>query len=131
MTTYLDTADAVAILKHYGIDVGEGHLRKGTSIVMTGGMTAEGEVSIGAVLGDHRAHRLVPVTDFLAWGLVGELAEPLLKPETKLGKAIANLIVKLSRMFVESHLAYFTLTGAARGRPLRSAAKNARVRAHP
>jgi hypothetical protein len=110
MTNYLGVDDAVAILKHYAIDVAEGHLRKGTSVVVTGGSTAEAEAAITVSLGEHRAQRLVPVTDFLAWGMVGELAEPLLKPETQLGRAIANLIVKLSHMYVDSHLAAFSLT---------------------
>jgi hypothetical protein len=115
MTKFLDVDDAIAVLKHYAIDVAEGHLRKGTSIVVTGGPTAEGAVTISAAIGDHGAHRLVPLTDFLAWGLVGELAEPLLKPETQLGRAVANLLVKLSRVLVESHLAWFSLTVLVEG----------------
>jgi hypothetical protein len=110
MTNYLSADDAVAILKHYAIDVAEGHLRKGVSVVVTGGPTADAAAAITVSVGEHRANRLVPVTDFLAWGLVGELAEPLLKPESQLGRAVANLIVKLSHMYIDSHLASFALT---------------------
>jgi hypothetical protein len=115
MTKYLELDDAVAILKHYEVDVAEGHVRKGISIAVSGAPTPAAEAAITVTIGDHRANRIVPVTDFLAEGLVGELAEPLLKPGSQLARTIAHLIVKLSRMYVESHLAAFSLTALLEG----------------
>jgi hypothetical protein len=115
MAKHLDHADSVALLKHYGIEIVEGHAPNGESIVIHGGPTVDAEAAITATIGARSAHRLCPVTEFLAEGLVGELADPHLKPGKHLGQAIAHLIVKLSRMHAGSGLASFSLTVLVEG----------------
>ncbi len=111
----LDHDDGIALLKHYEIDVAQGHSRAGTSIVIRGRSTEGADRVITATVGTHSAQRLCPVTDFLAEGMVGELADPHLKNSPQLGRAIAHLIVKLSRMYIDSVLVTFSLTALLEG----------------
>jgi hypothetical protein len=115
MAKHLDHDDSVALLKHYEVEIAEGHAPNGESIVIHGGPTPAAEAAITATIGTHSAHRLCPVTDFLAEGLVGELADPHLKAGKHLGRAIARLIVKLSRMHVDAALVSFSLTVLVEG----------------
>jgi hypothetical protein len=115
MAKHLDHDDSVALLKHYEIDVAEGHAPNGESIVITGGARRDAEAAITATIGTHSAHRIAPVTEFLAEGLVGELSDPHLKAGKHLGRAIAHLIVKCSNMYVESALLSFSLTVRVEG----------------
>ena len=115
MARKLDQDESIALLKHYEIDVAEGHSRPGMSLLISGGSVQDGEQMITATIGAHSAHRLCPVTDFLAEGLVEELADPRLKARPQLGRAIAHLIVKLSRAQVESVLVSFSLTASVEG----------------
>ena len=110
MAKQLDQRESVAILKHYEIDVAEGHSRTGTLMVVSGGPTSVAEHVITATIGVHSAHRICPVTDFLAEGLIDELGDTHLKNRPQLGRALAHLIVKLSRMQVESVLVAFSLS---------------------
>jgi hypothetical protein len=107
MAKTLDYDDSVALLKHYAIDVFSGHERPGTPIVFTG--ESAPEPAITATIGDHSARRIVPITAFLAEGMVGELKDPHLKADSQAGRAIVHLIEKMSKMHVESHLIAFTL----------------------
>ena len=109
MARQLDQAESVSILKHYEIDVAEGHSRAGTTMLISGGPTPGAEHAITATTGAHSAHRISPVTDFLAEGLIDELGDSHLKGRP-LGRALAHLIVKLSRMQVESVLVAFSLS---------------------
>jgi hypothetical protein len=109
MPKQLDERDSVAILKHYEIDVAEGHVRVGTAMAVSGG-SSNGNQVITATIGDHSAQRICPVTDFLAEGLIDELGDSHLKSRPQLGRALAHLIVKLSRMQVESVLVAFSLS---------------------
>jgi hypothetical protein len=109
MARQLDQAESVSILKHYEIDVAEGHSRAGTTMLISGGPTPNTEHAISATIGAHSAHRISPVTDFLAEGLIDELGDSHLKGRP-LGRALAHLIVKLSRMQVESVLVAFSLS---------------------
>jgi hypothetical protein len=115
MARLLTPDEGVALLKHYEVDVAEGHLREGTSIVLTGGSTPDAERVITATIGDHHAQRLCPVTDFLAAGLIDELGDSHLKAKPQLSRAIAHLVVKLSRMQVESVLVAFSLQATIEG----------------
>jgi hypothetical protein len=115
MAKRLGHNDSIALLKHYEVDIAEGHVPNGESIVITGGATRDAEAAITATAGTRSAHRLCPVTDFLAEGLVGELADPHLKAGKLLGRAMAHLIVKLSRMHVESALVTFSVTVLVEG----------------
>ncbi len=113
MAKTLDYADSVALLKHYAIDVFSGHERPGTPIVFTGESTPE--PAIAATIGDHTARRIVPITAFLAEGMVAELKDPHLRAESQAGRAIVHLIEKISKMHVESHLVTFTLHALLEG----------------
>jgi hypothetical protein len=115
MAKHLDHDDSVALLKHFDVDIAEGHAPNGESIVIHGGPTGDAEAAITATIGTHSAHRICPVTEFLAEGLVGELSDPHLKAGKQLGRAIAHLIVKFSRMYVESALVSFSLTVLVEG----------------
>lgn len=115
MAKHLNHDDGVALLKHYEIEIAEGHAPNGEAIVIHGGPTLDAEAAITATIDAHSAHRLCPVTEFLAEGLVGELDDPHLKAGKHLGRAIAHLIVKLSRMHVESGLFSFSLTVLVEG----------------
>jgi len=115
MARPLDREESVAVLKRYEIDIFEGHRQTGQPIVFTGDAKRDTEPTITATIGAHSARRICPVTDFLAEGLVGELKEPRLKPDSQAGRTIAHLIVKLSRMHVESSLVAFSLTALLEG----------------
>jgi hypothetical protein len=115
MAKHLDRDDSVALLKHYEIEIAEGHVPNGESMVIRGSPTADADAAITATIGTHSGHRLCPVTEFLAEGLIGELADPRLKAGKQLGRAIAHLIVKLSRMHVGSGLVSFSLTVLVEG----------------
>jgi F0F1-type ATP synthase epsilon subunit len=43
MSKLLEHEDCVALLKHYEIDVSEGHRREGAAILISGGSTVEAE----------------------------------------------------------------------------------------
>ena len=107
MAKTLDYDDSVALLKHYAIDVIQGRETHGTPVVFTGESTPE--AAITATIGDHNARRIVPVTAFLAEGMVAELKDPHLKPDSQAGRAIIHLIEKISKMHVDSELVSFTL----------------------
>lgn len=115
MAKRLDREESIALLKHYEIDVFEGHRHTGQSIVITGEAKRDSEPSITVAIGSHSARRLCPVTEFLAEGLVAELKEPRLKPDSQAGRTIAHLIVKLSHMHLDASLESFTLTALLEG----------------
>jgi hypothetical protein len=115
MAKRLDHDASIALLKRYEIDVFEGHRLTGQSIVFAGEAKSDAEPSITATIGSHSARRICPVTPFLAEGLVAELKEPRLKADSQAGRTIAHLIVKLSRMHLESSLDAFTITALLEG----------------
>ena len=115
MAKRLDRDDSAALLKHYGIDVSGEFRPHGIAIACTGEAAPSGKASITVSIGKHRAHRICPVTDFLAHGMVGELQEAQLTLESQAGRAMAHLIVNLSRLQVESSLIGFSLTAIFEG----------------
>jgi hypothetical protein len=115
MARPLDHEETLALLKHYDIDVHEGHRQAGMEIVVAGESKRDSEPAITVTVGAHTARRICPVTEFLAEGLVAELKEPHLKAASQAGRTIAHLIVKASRMQVESELVSFTLTALLEG----------------
>jgi hypothetical protein len=107
MAKTLDYDDSVALLKHYAIDVKQGHESHGIPVVFTGESTPE--AAITATIGDRSSRRIVPISAFLAEGMVAELKDPHLKPDSQTGRAIIHLIEKISKMHAESQLVSFTL----------------------
>ncbi len=114
MSKILDPQDGNALLKHYEINVSEGHLRAGTAIRIAGESRGDTRV-ITATIGDHRSERICPVTDFLAEGLIAELGDSHLSSKPQLARAVAHLVVKLSKMYVESVLISFSVTAKIEG----------------
>lgn len=115
MSKLLEHVDRVALLKHYEIDVSERHLREGTAILISGGSTPGAGRTITATIGDRRAQRMCPLTEFLAEGLVAELGDSHLTARPQLSRAIMHLLVKLSRMQIESTLVSFSLQATIEG----------------
>ena len=115
MSKWLNLVDRTAILKHYEINVAEGHLREGTTILIAGEAKTEGQRIISATVGADVAQRICPVTAFLAKGLIAELGHPHLTAKPQVSQAIAHLIVKLSKMYVDSVLAGFSVTATIEG----------------
>jgi len=115
MAKRLDQDDSVALLEHYQVDVASGHAREGTAIVISGAASSGEEFAITATIGDRSALRVCPVTEFLAEGLVRELGNSHLNGRPQLSRGIAGLIVRLSRMQLESTLASFSLTATIEG----------------